>query len=150
MWATFAWPFLCIILTARSIDLRTEPVPNPPGCYTVLNTIKREYAKVQELRGLVIQLSRREEGTHRQKRGIFNVIGHAAHALFGLLDSDSEIFYNQKISKLEEEKRDWLKLIREQTTVVRSTLNSPNKTLSDVSKHEASLTSQIYKMQAFI
>ena len=124
--------------------------PNPPVCYTVLNTVKREYAKVQELGGLVIQLSSREEGTHRRKRGIFNAIGHLAHALFGLLDSDSEVFYNQKISKLEEDKRDWLKLIKEQTTVVRSTLNTVNHTLSSVSKNEASLTSQLAKIQAFV
>jgi len=40
----------------------------------------------------------------------------------GMLDFDSEEFYNQKISQLEEEQLDWLKLMHEQTIVVRSTL----------------------------
>ena len=47
-----------------------------------------------------------------------------AHSLFGVFDSDSEAFYNQKIAQLEEEEEeeqlDWLKLIREQTIAVQS------------------------------
>jgi hypothetical protein len=56
---------------------------------------------MQEMRGLDSQLTRIERGTLRQKRGIFNLVDHIAHSLFGLLDSDSETFYNQKIAKLE-------------------------------------------------
>ena len=40
---------------------------------------------------LVLRLTVRERGAHRQKRGIFNR-GHEAHSLFGMLDSDSEAF----------------------------------------------------------
>jgi hypothetical protein len=124
--------------------------PNPPGCDSMLNAVKREFGKVQEMRGLVSRLTRMERGKSRQKRGIFNVVGHIAHSLFGMLDSDSEIFYNQKIAKLEEENLDWLKLIREQAIVVRSTLNSVNKTLHDVSTNEVTLTSQLHKILTFM
>ena len=44
----------------------------------------------------MLQLTRTERGMRRQKRGIFNLVGHVAHSLFGMLDSDSEDFYNQK------------------------------------------------------
>jgi hypothetical protein len=114
------------------------------------NTVTIEYAKVQEMRGLVSQLSSRERGTGRQKRVIFNLEGNVAHLLFELLDSDSEIFYNQKIAKLEEDKRDCLKLVREDTIVVRSTLNSINKALHDVSSNEVTLTNQLYKILTFM
>jgi hypothetical protein len=97
--------------------------PNSTVCNGLLDTVK-EYDKVQELRGLVLQLTRTERGSHRRKRGIFNLVGHVAHSLFGMLDSDSEAFYNQKISQLEEEQ---LKLTREQAIVVQSTLRSINK-----------------------
>jgi hypothetical protein len=97
------------------------------------------------MRGLVSQLTRMERGKSRQKRSIFNLVGHVAHSLFGMLDSDSAIFYNQKIAKLQE-KLDWLKLSREQAIVVRSTLNSVNKTLHDVSTNEVTLTSQLHKI----
>jgi len=76
------------------------------------------------MRELVSQLIRTERGIHRQKRGIFNIVGRVAHSLFGMLDSDSEAFYNHKISQLEEDQLDWLKLMHEQTLVVRTTLKS--------------------------
>ena len=99
----------------------------------MLDSVKKEYKRVQEMRGLVLHLTRKERGMRRQKRGIFNLVGHVAHSLFGMLDSDSEAFYNQKISQLEEDQLDWVKLMREQTIVVRSTLKSVNQTLHDVS-----------------
>lgn len=123
---------------------------NPTVCNTTIGAVKREYDKVQELRKLVMQLTRMERDTHRQKRGIFNLIGHVAHSLFGMLDSESEVFYNQKIAQLEEEQLEWLKLIREQTTVVRSTLKSVNKTLHDVSVNELTLTRELQQVLKFI
>ena len=56
---------------------------------------------------------------------------------FGMLDSVSEEFDKQDITRLEEELMEWLKLIREQqATVVRSTLKSINQTIHDVSNNE--------------
>ena len=56
---------------------------------------------------------------------------------FGMLDSVSEEFDKQDITRLEEELMEWLKLIREQqATVVRSTLKSVNQTIHDVSNNE--------------
>jgi hypothetical protein len=79
--------------------------PNPTICKTVLGTVKRECEKVQEMRRLVLQLTRTEWGTRRQKRDIFNLRGHVAHPLFRMLDSDSEPIYNKKTAQLEEEQQ---------------------------------------------
>ena len=59
-------------------------------------------------------------------------------------------FTIKKISQLEEEQLDWLKLMREQTIVVRSTLKSVNQTLHDVSANELVLTSELHKILNFI
>jgi hypothetical protein len=83
----------------------------------------------------VLHLIRTELDNHREKRGIFNFIGNVAHSLFGMLDSDSEVFYNQKTSQLEEQLES-LKMMREQTIVVRSTMKSVNKTQHDLSTNE--------------
>jgi hypothetical protein len=88
--------------------------PDPSICNNLLDTIRKEYEKVQEMKGLVLQLTRTERVSHRQRRGIFNIVCYAAHSLFGILDFDHETFYNQKISQLEEEQLDWVKLSREQ------------------------------------
>jgi hypothetical protein len=44
----------------------------------------------------------------------------------------------------------WLKLIREQNTVVRSTLKSVNHTLNDVSTNELTLTKKLRKILSFV
>jgi len=109
---------------------------NVTVCNSMLDVVHKDYEKVQEMRELVSQLIRTERGIHRHKRGIFNIVGHVAHSLFRMLDSDSEAFYIHKISQLEEDQLDWLKLMREQTVVVRSTLKSVNQTLHNVSATE--------------
>ena len=78
-----------------------------------------------------------EKAIHRRKSGLFNFIGQVSHSLFGILDSDNEEFYNDKIKQLETEQSDLIKLSREQMVVVKSTLKSVNKTLN-------TLTSVLY------
>jgi len=67
-----------------------------------------------------------------------------------MLDSDSEAFYDHKISQLEEDQLDWLKLVCEQTIIVRSTLKSVKQTLHDVSATELALMSELHKILNFI
>jgi hypothetical protein len=64
--------------------------------YITVCLIQLRRNKVQEMRGLVLQLSTTERGSHRQKRGFFNLVGHVAHSLFGMLDSDTEDFTTKK------------------------------------------------------
>ena len=62
------------------------------------------------MRRLVLQLTRTERATRRQKTGILNIVGLAAHLLFGVLSSYSEAFYKRKIAQLED--RSWIGLFR--------------------------------------
>jgi hypothetical protein len=71
-----------------------------------------------------------------KKRCIFNLESHMAYWQFGMLDSVSQEFDRQDITRLEEELMEWLNLIREQVTVVRSTLKSVNQTIHEVSNNE--------------
>lgn len=138
--------FMIVFCTKHSTALQTDSTI----CKGLLDTIKKEYDKIQELRGLVLQLTRIERGTYRQKRAIFDMVGQVAHSLFGLLDAESEEFYDQKILHLEKEQLDWLKLSREQIFVVQSTLRSVNRTLQDVSTHELSLTKDLSKILKYV
>jgi len=119
---------------------------NTTVCNSMLDVVHTDYERVQEMRELMLQLIRTERGIHRQKRGIFNIVGCVAHSLFGMSDSDKEAFYNHKISQLGEDQLDWLKLMRKQTIVVRSTLKSVNQTLHDVLAIELALTSELHKI----
>ena len=124
--------------------------PNPTECKSVIGADKREYVKVQEMRRSVLQLTRTERGTSTQKRVIFSLVGHVAHSLFGMLDSNSEAFYKQKNSRLEEQQFDRLQLIREQTIVVRSILKSSIQVLHDVPTNELILIRELHQILKFI
>jgi len=72
---------------------------------------------------LVRQLTRnKDEERVRFKRGVFNFIGGISKILFGTMDNEDTSYYAEKISNLEMEQIDFLKLSKEQITVVKSTL----------------------------
>jgi hypothetical protein len=102
------------------------------------------------MRSLVSQLTRTEKVDHRLKSGLFNFIEHMSHSIFGLLDSDNEEFYNNKITQLEGEQSELIKLSREQMIVVKSTLKSVNKTLNDVTSNESIFRKGLLEIKKFI
>jgi hypothetical protein len=122
---------------------------NLTECRTTINDANRKLTNLKEMRSLVSQLSRTEV-FHRRKRGLFNFIGQISHSLFGVLDSDNEAFYNNKITQLEGEQSDLIKLSREQMVVVKSTLKSVNKTLNYVSNNELILENGLTELKKFI
>jgi hypothetical protein len=70
------------------------------------------------MRSLAHQLSTTETSLVRKKRGLFNFNRQISHSLFGILDSDNEEFFNQKISQIGEQS-DIMKLAKEQMVVVK-------------------------------
>ena len=58
----------------------------------------------------------------REKRVVFNFIGGISKILFGTMDSEDANYYTDKISHLENEHLDFLRLSKEQITVVKTTL----------------------------
>ena len=90
---------------------------------------------------LVKQLTRVENKDYsRFKRGVFNFIGGISKVLFGTMDSEDASFYAEKISSFEKEQIDFLKLSKEQITVVKATLRSMTSTLLAVSGKEKVLS----------
>jgi hypothetical protein len=79
--------------------------------------------------------------THtRGKQGVFNFIGGISKILFRALDNEDAKYYTNKISQFEKEQLDFLKLSKEQITVVITTLGSVNSTLLTVSGNEKFLS----------
>jgi len=48
---------------------------NATVCNSMLDVVYKDYERVQEMKEPVLQLIRTERGIHRQKRGIFNIVG---------------------------------------------------------------------------
>ena len=66
--------------------------------------------------------------------------------MFGTLDNEDANYYTDEISYLENEQLDFLKLSKEQITVVRTTLRSINSTLLTVSENEKFLAKGLEEM----
>jgi hypothetical protein len=98
--------------------------------------------EVSDLRLVLRQFTRNEDDLihGRDKRGVFNFIGGVSKILFGALDNEDANCYTDKISHLEKEQLDFLKLSKEQITVVKTTLRSVNSTLLTVSENEKFLS----------
>jgi hypothetical protein len=77
-----------------------------------LKNIKYANRQIEELKSLVRQMTRSEDDRahSRYKREIFNFIGGISKILLGTMDSEDASYYTDKISNLEREQVDFLKL----------------------------------------
>jgi hypothetical protein len=96
---------------------------NFTDCTKIIHYIDRQIKEVEDLKLLIRQLTRIEDRNQsRFRRGVFNFIGGIIKILFGTMDSEDASYYADKISILEKEQIDFLKLSKEQITVVKTTL----------------------------
>jgi ferritin len=124
---------------------------NFTNCLKITDYMDRQIKEVEYLKSLVRQLTRAEDKEQsRFKRGIFNFIGGISKILFGTMDSEDASYYAEKISSLEREQIDFLKLSKEQITVVKSTMRSMNSTLIAVSENEKVLSKGLEEMAKHI
>ena len=106
---------------------------------------------MEDLKLLVRQLTRVEDKDHSCfTKGVFSFIGGISKILFGTVDSEDAAYYAEKILSLEKEQIDFLKLSKEQITVVRSTLRSMNSPLLTVSENERVLCRGLGEMAKHI
>ena len=121
---------------------------NYTGCLNSIRQTDRPMKEVNDLRLILKHLTGNEDAPIHtpDKRGVFNFIGGISIILFGTLDNENANYYTNKISHLENEQLDFLKLSKEQITVVKTTLRSVNSTLLTVSENEKSLDKVLEEM----
>lgn len=87
-----------------------------------------------------------DEFHDRQKRGVLNFVGQISKILFGTLAEDDAEYYSDKISALENEQKEFLRISKEQMIVVKSTIASFNSTFKEVQRNEKILQSGLNKL----
>jgi hypothetical protein len=80
-----------------------------------------------------------QNSNQRSKRGILNFVGEISKILFGTLMQSDARNYNQQITELEKEQKEFLHLSKEQMTVIKTTITSVNTTLQKVNQNERAL-----------
>lgn len=82
----------------------------------------------------------------RQKRGAIDFVGNIAHSLFGILDSEYAEKMSSTITNLQEDDTFMLKLLKDQTSVINSTMNIVKEELTTAKYNFDNLHAQINKI----
>ena len=100
--------------------------------------------------GLLKEITGQETGGKRKKRGVFNFTGELSKILFGTMDEDDAKYYNEQIKLFEQNSEDTNMLLKQQLSVVRSSLGSVNITLTDVEYNENLLKEGINRITKYM
>ena len=109
---------------------------NLTECRTTITQVDRKIAKLELIKGTLMDLTKWDSSSLRFRRRLFGFIGTISHTLFGTLDEEDGKFYTDKISQLEQEQASFLRLSKEQVVLVKTTLRTVNRTLHDVAYNE--------------
>ena len=106
--------------------------------------------QARETEQLIAKIVGRDDDKHRRKRGLFDFIGKVSKALFGTLDGDDAQYYNEQIEHFERNSSSLTHLLKQQLTIVQSTLGTANDTLSDVSYNEKKMRNGLLQLQRYV
>jgi bifunctional ADP-heptose synthase (sugar kinase/adenylyltransferase) len=77
---------------------------------------------------------------------VLNFIGEISKILFGTLTQSDAKSYNNHITELEREQKEFLHLAKEQMTIIKTTISSVNSTLQRVDQNERILGNGLNKL----
>jgi hypothetical protein len=94
---------------------------------------------------LLKEITDHDGGSKRKRRGVFNFVGELGKVLFGSIDDDDANYYNGQIKLLEQNSED-ITLMKQQVSVMKSSLGALNNTLSDVEYNEGLIREGVTKI----
>jgi hypothetical protein len=86
----------------------------------------------------------------RKKRGLFDFVGKVSKILFGTMDEDDAQYYNDQIEHFERSSDSLTHLLKQQLTIVRSTLGAINETLLDVTYNEDRMRAGLMQLRDYV
>ena len=115
---------------------QTTDIGNLRGCAHFGSDTRVRLNQFAKTEGLLKEITGQETGKKRKKRGVFNFIGELSKILFGSRDNGDAKYYNDQIKLFEQNSEDMNTLLRQQLSVVKSSLGAVNNTLTDVKYNE--------------
>lgn len=86
----------------------------------------------------------------RQKRGLINGVGKLGKWLFGILDSDDEIKYEEAIKKLEANQKNIIAETNLQTSLYKKLIEHYNKSITTLAKNQEKIKLDLDKIHAAV
>ena len=118
-------------------------------CNTTLKLVERRLYNTKMKETSIKDLLGHTEQVQRNRRGWFNGIGTMFKTLIGTLDEDDAEYYNKAINEVRNDEREVTKLLKEQTSVVMSTIKNFNNTISSLNKNELIFSENFKKLYNF-
>jgi hypothetical protein len=111
-------------------------IRNWTGCAHFSDDARSRLNQLTGTEDLLREITGRQIGGKRKRRGVFNFIGELSKVLFGTMDEDDARYYNEQIKLFEQNSGDTNSLLKEQLSVMKSSLGAVNSTLVDVEYNE--------------
>jgi hypothetical protein len=111
-------------------------IRNWTGCAHFSDDARSRLNQLTGTEGLLREITGRQTTGKRKKRGVFNFIGELSKILFGTMDDDDAVYYNEQIKLFEQNSEDTNTLLKQQLSVMKSSLGAVNSTLVDVEYNE--------------
>jgi len=119
---------------------------NWTGCAHFGSDASERFNKLTKTEVLLKEITVQETGGKRKKRGVFYFIGELRQILFGTMDEDDAKYYNEQIKLFEQNSEDTNTLLKQQLSVLRSSLGAVNNTLTNVEYNENLLKEGIHRV----
>ena len=125
-------------------------VRNWTGCAHFNDDARDRLNQLTRTEGLLKEITGQQIGGKRKKRGVFNFIGELSKVLFGTMDEEDARYYNEQIKLFEQNSEDVNSLLKQQLSVVKSSLGAVNNTLVDVAYNENLLKEGVRKVTEYM
>jgi hypothetical protein len=129
----------------------TSIIRNWTGCAHFSEDTRDRLTQLTKTETLLREMTGKRMGGKRKKRGVFNFVRELSKILFGMVDDDDDAkYYNEQIKLFEQSSKDMTVLMKEQLSVVKSSLGAINNTLADVGYNEELMRKGINNVTNFM
>jgi len=125
-------------------------VRNWTGCAHFGDDVRHRLDQLVKTEGLLKEITGQRNDRKRRRRGVFNFVGELSKILFGTLDEDDAKYYNDQIKLFERNSEDVDILLKQQLSVMKSSLGAVNNTLIDMAHNEDILKEGVRKVTDYM
>ena len=125
-------------------------IKNWTECNYFYDIARGKLYQVQRTEKLLLDITEHKHSKRRARRGAFNFIGEVSKILFGTMNDEDAQYYNEQIRHFEENSESMTHLMKQQLTVVKSSLGAINETLSDLEYNEAKVKEGLMQVKAYV
>ena len=131
-------------------DIKNRTWYSYTDCPSFRPYVSNRIRYLERLRDIVSDYVMYEPTSNRQKRGALNFFGNVIKALFGNPNYEDAQYYTEKISELEQDQRDFLRISKDQMLVIKSAITSFNSTIRNVQRNEKVLKEGLLKLTSHV